>query len=186
MASRKPQPAWTDDAANSLLKIIRKAMRGDSPRKVEQAGRVAAKATKQAAAQGRKSGKAIIAQGYKGEVKFAKDQKMAAAEIKRRASKEALIKKHNRTVGAAQLGEAAGRKGSKLKAGKEVAMSAEKAEAARVQGRRATAQRAKGNAARKAEQEKLGNQIKNAKSASEKLALRRKLRAHEEKYGRFR
>jgi hypothetical protein len=183
--AKKPQPAWTDDAANSLLKIIRKAMRSENPRKVEQAGRVVGKATKQATKQGNKSGRKIMAQGYKGEVKFAKDQKMASAEIERRARNEAIVKRQGRTVNAAQLGEAAGRKGSKLKAGKEVAMSAEKAEAARVQGRRATAQRAKGNAARKAEQIKLDNQIKNAKSATEKRALRQKLRAHEDKHGRF-
>lgn len=186
MPNKKPQPAWTDDAANTLVKIIRKAMRGESPRKVEQAGRVAAKATKQAAKQGRKTGKEIIAKGYKGEVKFAKDQKMAAAEIARRARNEAIIKRQGKTVGAAQLGEAAGRKGSKLKAGKEVPMSKENVAKAVEQGKKATSQRAKGNAARKKEQEALADRIKNSKSASEKVALRRKLRAHEEKHGRFR
>lgn len=184
--AKKPQPAWTDDAAGTLLKIIRRAMQSENPKKVEQAGRVVGKATKQATKQGNKSGRKIIAEGYKGQVKFAAEKRMGEAEIKRRARNEAIIKRQGRTVNAAQLGEAAGRKGSKLKAGKEVAMSAEKAEAARIQGKRATAQRAKGNAARKAEQEKLAAQYKNAKSADEKLAIKRKLRAHEDKYGRFR
>jgi hypothetical protein len=183
--AKKPQPAWTDDAAEMLTKIIKKAMASGRSSKREQAARVVGKATKQATKQGNKSGRKIIKQGYAGVLKSEAEAREAAAQIAARARKERLVKQHSRTVNAQQLGEAAGRKGSKLKGGKEIPMSKQRIAEVERQGSVAGSQRAKGNAKRAAEQQDLRDKIKNTKNASDKLRLRRQLRAHEEKHGRF-
>jgi hypothetical protein len=185
IVAKKPQPAWTDDAAKKLVNIIKNAMDSGRSSKREQAARVVGKATKQATKQGNKSGRKIIKEGYAGKLRAEAEARDAASQIAARARKERLVKQHSRTVNAQQLSEAAGRKGSKLKGGKEIPMSKQRIAEVERQGSVAGSQRAKGNAKRAAEQQDLRDKIKNTKNASDKLRLRRQLRAHEEKHGRF-
>lgn len=113
---------------------------------------------------------------------YTRQQEAAAAK---KAKDAKIIKEQERTLRADRLGEAASTKGTKRKGNKEIPMSRKQAEAAALQGKRAAAQRKKGNAAKKSWQINQKKKIDNAKSAQERVRLRRELRNHQDKYGRF-
>lgn len=113
---------------------------------------------------------------------YTRSQENAAAK---KAADAKIIAKHERTLRATRLGDAAASKGSKIKGGKEVPLSKKKAADAARQGRLAGSQSAKGNAKRKQEQLDLLKRIKNTSDAAKRAELRRKLRKHRGDYGNF-
>lgn len=182
-SSKKPSIQW-GDKGDDLIRIIKKAITyGDTP-KAERTVKMAKKAAGQMKSQKKvvRSGKTLdaISEATKARTeRFAQQRKFKAI-----ADKERLIAKHEKTLRATRLGDAVESKGSKLVGGKEMALGKKRAEGAITQGRRAGAASKAGNARRKAEQQELGRQIRAAKGP-EKYRLKQKLRAHEEKYGRF-
>lgn len=130
----------------------------------------------------------FVKQGKAKNAAIAKKKASARAE-EAKAAKQAndarIIKGQSRTVNIQQLGEAAGRKGSKIRGGKEVQMSQAEIRRAQRQAAQAGAQRKAGNAKLAGQQQSLRNQIKAEKDATKRLQLRRKLRAHIDKHGPF-
>lgn len=113
---------------------------------------------------------------------YTRQQEQLAAK---KAKDAEIIAKHEKTLRATRLGDAAKTKGTKRKGNKEIPMSKKQADAAAAQGRRAGSQSAKGNAKRRQEQINLKKQIDAAKTAQQRLELRRKLRKHRGDYGTF-
>lgn len=195
-SSKKPSIGWKDPLGDTLTKLIQKAIRTGTR---DEAGlrKVVNKTTAQirhgatgsaggrtgrvAASEFAETPRKVISEAVKRQKNLKKD----AARMVKQANDQRIIKAQGRTVNAAQLGEAAGRKGSKISKGKEVTLSAEKAAKAMSQGKMATSQRAKGNAKLAAEQADLRAQIKAAKSAEDRFNLREKLKKHVTKHGEF-
>jgi len=195
-SSKKPNIGWKDPLGDALTKMIQKAIRSGAR---DEAGlrRVVNKAAAQirhgvkgsaggrtgrvAASEFAETPRKVISEAVKRQKSLKKD----AARIVKQANDKRIIKAQSKTVNAAQLGEAAGRKGSKISKGKEVALSKEKVAKAVSQGRMATSQRAKGNAKLAAEQADSRAQIKAAKTAAERYARREALKKHVAKHGEF-
>lgn len=180
-SSKKPQINWKDPLGKTLQEILKNAIRKGSARKDTQVNRVIDKVIE---VNGKKVGNAAT-KAKNTQMGLRRELYLAEQELKRRASNAKIIKSQGRTVGAGQMSEAVGRKGTKIVRGKEVPVSKAKAEEIITQGQRATSQRAKGNAARAAEQAALREKVKAAKTAEQRYAAREALKKHKDKYGDF-
>ena len=109
----------------------------------------------------------------------------AEREIANRANNARIIKKGTKAADAGTLGEAVGRKGTKMtRGGKEIPIPKKKADAIVRQGRRAVAQKKGGNAKLKAEQMNLQARFRNS-SGSAKRTAKQALDKHRTKHGNF-
>lgn len=186
--AQKPRPAWEDDAAKKLGAMLIDAFR-KSEKKVAQAGRVAKKARKQMRQQGKPGLTKVV------------DKAMATGRSQRKARETQRLMNANieyrrrqitggglKAVNLETRAEAAARKGTTIRYGREVPISKKKTEELVTQAKRATAQARKGNLARKAEQQKMMTEMRAARKAgdtSKAMRISRRYRAHVEKYGRF-
>lgn len=186
--AQKPRPVWEDDLAKKFGALLIDAFK-KSERKVFKANRAAGKARAQMKKQGKphlvETVNKAMAQGRK---------ERAAREAQRRINANIEYRRRKikgggaKAVGLETRAEAAKRKGTTIRRGREVPISEKKALEMETQARRATAQSRKGNAARKAEQQKMLADMRAAKKAgntSKVVDITRRLRAHETKYGRF-
>lgn len=213
MASRKPKGFGPVD--DKLISVIERALKGSGWAKKKQAQKVIGKVrergginlktgeyiTKSRYPKGVKSrnyqrdfpeesalAKKLIKQGKDKRAAEAKKNAYTRSQnalAEKKANDARIIKGQSRTVNIQQLGEAAGRKGSKRKGGKEIPMTPAQVRRAEQQAARAGSQRKKGNAKLRQEQIDLKKAIDSTKDARVRTQLRRDLRAHRKLHGIF-
>lgn len=179
---RKPNISWGDDITD-VLRMLNNAIRKG---KVEQVQRVAPRITRQMTKQG-KTGNSIkvkktVKQGIESRRTRIADEARAQAAIRNRE----IIRKGTKAANMGTAAKAATEKGTVIRRGKEMPVGAEKAKVMRKQAGAAAAQKTRGNASKKAAQDALRKQANDRSlNAQARLNARRKLRAHEDKYGKF-
>lgn len=117
--------------------------------------------------------------------KRADEDRINAANAQRQADIDRIGSGQYRTVNMGQLGEAAGRKGSKISKGREVPLTPAQARKAEREGRLARSQRKKSNATLRNEQNGFRAKIDNATSVAKKRQYRNELKAHIALHGEF-
>jgi hypothetical protein len=186
--AQKPRPQWEDDLAKKFGQMLLDAFK-KSDRKVFKAERAASKAR----AQMRKQGKPLFAEEVTKTMKQARKDR-AAREAQRRINANIEYGRRKIKGGGSKAAdlqtrsEAAVRKGTTIRRGREVPISKKKTEEMVTQSKRATAQARRGNAARRAEQQKMMAEIRAAQKAGDAAKVNKmvaKMNAHVKRYGRF-